>query len=152
MDIQGLVRNTINTEIRELNETVQVQNYKLKHDGYCSDRNQAEAVIHNCKFTISTLVHVKEEIARRIGFSIFDVFGNFYIASLDRDDLVKELKRIIKEDKESKEKSHDEEVRQLPPQTFEIRFKGKTIAAITTLEEADKVNLDRYLVDFEFDN
>lgn len=39
-----------------------------------------------------------------------------------------------------------------PPQTFEIRFKGKTIAAITTLEEADKVNLDRYLVDFEFDN
>lgn len=149
MDIQGLVLNTINSEIRELNETVQVQNYKLKHDGYCSDRNKAEAVIHNCKFTISTLVHVKEEIARRIGFSIFDVFGNFYIASLDRDDLVKELKRIITEDKESKEKSHDKEVRQLPPQTFEIRFKGKTIATITTLEEADKVNLDRYLVDFD---
>lgn len=108
--------------------------------------------LYQFKFTIRTLTHVKEEIARRIGFSIFDVFGNFYSASLDRDDLVKELKRIITEDKESKEKSPDEEVRQLPPQTFEIRFKVKTIAAITTLEEADKVNLDRYLVDFEFDN
>lgn len=151
MDIQGLVRNGINTEIRELNENIQVQNFKLKYDGY-GDRKEAESTIHQLKFTIRTLTHVKEEIARRIGFSIFDVFGNFYTASLDRDDLVKELKRIITEDKESKEKSPDEEVRQLPPQTFEIRFKGKTIAAITTLEEADKVNLDRYLVDFEFDN
>lgn len=151
MDIQGLVRNGINTEIRELNENIQVQNFKLKYDGY-GDRKEAESAIQQFKFTIRTLTHVKEEIARRIGFSIFDVFGNFYSASLDRDDLVKELKRIITEDKESKEKSPDEEVRQLPPQTFEIRFKGKTIAAITTLEEADKVNLDRYLVDFEFDN
>lgn len=148
MDIQGLVRNGINTEIRELNENIQVQNFKLKYDGY-DDRKEAESAIHQFKFTIRTLTHVKEEIARRIGFSIFDVFGNFYSASLDRDDLVKELKRIITEDKESKEKSPDEEVRQLPPQTFEIRFKGKTIAAITTLEEADKVNLDRYLVDFD---
>lgn len=151
MDIQSLVRNGINTEIRELNENIQVQNFKLKYDGY-ADRKEAESAIHQFKFTIRTLTHVKEEIARRIGFSIFDVFGNFYSASLDRDDLVKELKRIITEDKESKEKSPDEEVRQLPPQTFEIRFKGKTIAAITTLEEADKVNLERYLVDFEFDN
>lgn len=151
MDIQGLVRNGINTEIRELNENIQVQNFKLKYDGY-GDRKEAESAIQQFKFTIRTLTHVKEEIARRIGFSIFDVFGNFYSASLDRDDLVKELKRIITEDKESKEKSPDEEVRQLPPQTFEIRFKGETIAAITTLEEADKVNLDRYLVDFEFDN
>lgn len=151
MDIQSLVRNGINTEIRELNENIQVQNCKLKYDGY-GHRKDAESAIHQFKFTIRTLTHVKEEIARRIGFSIFDVFGNFYSASLDRDDLVKELKRIITEDKESKEKSPDEEVRQLPPQTFEIRFKGKTIAAITTLEEADKVNLDRYLVDFEFDN
>lgn len=148
MDIQSLVRNGINTEIRELNETIQVQNIKLKYDGY-GDHKEAESVIHQCKFTISTLTHVKEEIACRIGFSIFDVFGNFYSASLDRDDLVKELKRIITEDKESKEKSPDEEVRQLPPQTFEIRFKGETIATITTLEEADKVNLDRYLVDFD---
>lgn len=151
MDIQSLVRNGINTEIRELNENIQVQNCKLKYDGY-GDRKEAESAIHQFKFTISTLTHVKEEIARRIGFSIFDVFGNFYSASLDRDDLVKELKRIITEDKESKEKSPDEEVRQLPPQTFEIRFKEETIAAITTLEEADKVNLDRYLLDFEFDN
>lgn len=151
MDIQGLVRNGINTEIRELNENIQVQNFKLKYDGY-GDRKEAESAIQQFKFTIRTLTHVKEEIARRIGFSIFDVFGNFYSASLDRDDLVKELKRIITEDKESKEKSPDEEVRQLPPQTFEIRFKGETIAAITTLEDADKVNLDRYLVDFEFDN
>lgn len=151
MDIQSLVRNGINTEIRELNENIQVQNFKLKYDGY-GDRKEAESAIQQFKFTIRTLTHVKEEIARRIGFSIFDVFGNFYSASLDRDDLVKELKRIITEDKESKEKSPDEEVRQLPPQTFEIRFKGETIAAITTLEEADKVNLDRYLVDFEFDN
>lgn len=151
MDIQGLVRNGINTEIRELNENIQVQNFKLKYDGY-GDRKEAESAIQQFKFTIRTLTHVKEEIARRIGFSIFDVFGNFYSASLDRDDLVKELKRIITEDKESKEKSPDEEVRQLPPQTFEIRFKGETIAAITTLEEADKVNLDRYLLDFEFDN
>lgn len=148
MDIQGLVRNGINTEIRELNENIQVQNCKLKYDGY-DDRKEAESAIHQFKFTIKTLIHVKEEIARRIGFSIFDVFGNFYTASLDRDDLVKELKRIITEDKESKEKSSDEEVRQLPPQTFEIRFKGETIATITTLEEADKVNLDRYLVDFD---
>lgn len=152
MDIQGLVLNTINTEIRELNETVQTQNYKLKQDGYCSDRNQAEAVIHQCKFTISTLVHVKEEIARRVGFSIFDVFGNFYTACLDRDDLVKELKRIITEDLEAKAKSPDEDVRQLPPQTFEIRFKGETIATIVTLEDADKVNLDRYLVPYDIDN
>lgn len=151
MDIQGLVRNGINTEIRELNENIQVQNFKLKYDGY-GDRKEAESAIQQFKFTIRTLTHVKEEIARRIGFSIFDVFGNFYSASLDRDDLVKELKRIITEDKESKEKSPDEEVKQLPPQTFEIRFKGETIAAITTLEEADKVNLDRYLLDFEFDN
>lgn len=151
MDIQSLVRNGINTEIRELNENIQVQNFKLKYDGY-GDRKEAESAIQQFKFTIRTLTHVKEEIARRIGFSIFDVFGNFYSASLDRDDLVKELKRIITEDKESKEKSPDEEVRQLPPQTFEIRFKGETIAAITTLEEADKVNLDRYLLDFEFDN
>lgn len=110
MDIQSLVRNGINTEIRELNENIQVQNCKLKYDGY-GDRKEAESVIHQCKFTISTLTHVKEEIARRIGFSIFDVFGNFYTACLDRDDLVKELKRIIAEDKESKEKSPDEEVR-----------------------------------------
>lgn len=151
MDIQSLVRNGINTEIRELNENIQVQNFKLKYDGY-GDRKEAESAIQQFKFTIRTLTHVKEEIARRIGFSIFDVFGNFYSASLDRDDLVKELKRIITEDKESKEKSPDEEVRQLPSQTFEIRFKGETIAAITTLEEADKVNLDRYLLDFEFDN
>lgn len=151
MDIQGLVRNGINTEIRELNENIQVQNFKLKYDGY-GDRKEAESAIQQFKFTIRTLTHVKEEIARRIGFSIFDVFGNFYSASLDRDDLVKELKRIITEDKESKEKSPDEEVKQLPPQTFEIRFKGETIATITTLEEADKVNLDRYLLDFEFDN
>lgn len=151
MDIQGLVRNGINTEIRELNENIQVQNFKLKYDGY-GDRKEAESAIQQFKFTIRTLTHVKEEIARRIGFSIFDVFGNFYSASLDRDDLVKELKSIITEDKESKEKSPNEEVRQLPPQTFEIRFKGETIAAITTLEEADKVNLDRYLLDFEFDN
>lgn len=34
MDIQGLVRNGINTEIRELNENIQVQNCKLKYDGY----------------------------------------------------------------------------------------------------------------------
>ena len=34
MDIQGLVRNGINTEIRELNENIQVQNFKLKYDGY----------------------------------------------------------------------------------------------------------------------
>lgn len=148
MDIQGLVRNGINTEIRELNENIQVQNFKLKYDGY-GDRKEAESAIYQFKFAIRTLTHVKEEIARRIGFSIFDVFGNFYTASLDRDDLVKELKRIITEDKESKEKSPDDDVRQLPPQTFEIRFKGKTIATITTLEEADKVNLDRYLVDFD---
>lgn len=34
MDIQSLVRNGINTEIRELNENIQVQNCKLKYDGY----------------------------------------------------------------------------------------------------------------------
>lgn len=151
MDIQGLVRNAINTEIRELNETIKVQNYKLKHDGY-GDRNEAEAVIQHCQFTISTLVHIKEEIARRIGFSIYDVFGNFFTASLDRDDLVKELKRIITEDQEAKEKSKDEDVRQLPPQTFEIRFKGETIATIVTLEDADKVNLERNLAPYDIDD
>lgn len=94
MDIQGLVRNGINTEIRELKENIQVQNFKLKYDGY-GDRKEAESAIHQFKFAIRTLTHVKEEIARRIGFSIFDVFGNFYTACLDRDDLVKELKRSL---------------------------------------------------------
>ena len=46
MDIQGLVRNGINTEIRELNETIQVQNIKLKYDGY-GDRKEAESVFIN---------------------------------------------------------------------------------------------------------
>ena len=50
MDIQGLVRNGINTEIRELNENIQVQNFKLKYDGY-GDRKEAESAIHQFKFT-----------------------------------------------------------------------------------------------------
>lgn len=57
MDIQSLVRNGINTEIRELNETIQVQNIKLKYDGY-GDRKEAESAIHQFNFTISTLTHL----------------------------------------------------------------------------------------------
>ena len=48
MDIQSLVRNGINTEIRELNENIQVQNFKLKYDGY-GDRKEAESAIQQLK-------------------------------------------------------------------------------------------------------
>lgn len=149
MDIQSIVRNCINTEIRELKNTIEVEEWKLKHDGYHDDPEENRKVIHTCKSSIQTLEHLQEELSRRIGFSIYDVFGNFYTARLDRDDLVKELKRIITEDQDSKAKSPDQDVRELPPQTFEIRFKEETIATIVTVEEADKVNLDRYLKSYD---